>query len=184
MFSSGWQVGETWGSFEFYTRVGAVHGTYNDEAPGYPWEGLMGGSPSGRNQLFFHEDNQAMIQIVRTGRNPTMRHLGRVHKIAVAWLHEQWVAGVFIIFYEKTDLMAADIYTKSFTDKAKWQAVCWLINVVDPKMLSTMIRYNADTKKKLEDEDVAKAAAKKAWKAKLRLPARLLWLWSRRAPGI
>ena len=58
--------------------------------------------------------------------------------------------------------MAADIYIKSFTDKAKWQAVCWLINVVDPKMLSTMIRYNADTKKKLEEEDVAKAAAKKA----------------------
>ena len=58
--------------------------------------------------------------------------------------------------------MAADIYTKSFTDKAKWQAVCWLINVVDPKLLSTMIRYNADTKIKLEAEDVAKAAAKKA----------------------
>ena len=27
----------------------------------------------------FHEDNQAMIRVVQTGRNPTMRHLNRVH---------------------------------------------------------------------------------------------------------
>ena len=58
--------------------------------------------------------------------------------------------------------MAARIYTKSFTDKAKWQAVCWLINVVDPKQLNAMIRYNADTKVRLEAEGEAKAAAKKA----------------------
>ena len=42
--------------------------------------------------LFFLGINQAMIQTVRTGRNPTMRYLGQVHKIAVARLHEQWVA--------------------------------------------------------------------------------------------
>jgi hypothetical protein len=33
--------------------------------------------------LFFLEVNQAMIQIDRTGRNPTMRYLGQVQKIAV-----------------------------------------------------------------------------------------------------
>ena len=33
--------------------------------------------------LFFLGINQAMIQTVRTGRNPTMRYLGQVHKIAV-----------------------------------------------------------------------------------------------------
>ena len=52
--------------------------------------------------LYFHEDNQAMIQIVKSGRNPTMRHLGRVHRIAVAWLHERWLAGDFTLFYEKS----------------------------------------------------------------------------------
>ena len=33
--------------------------------------------------LFFLGINQAMIQTVRTGRNPTMRYLGQVHRIAV-----------------------------------------------------------------------------------------------------
>ncbi len=46
--------------------------------------------------LFFHEDNQAMIQVVKTGKNPTMRHLGRVHRIAVGWLHERWEAGTLV----------------------------------------------------------------------------------------
>ena len=36
----------------------------------------------------FHEDNQAVILIIMSGRNPTMRHLGRVHRISVQWMHE------------------------------------------------------------------------------------------------
>ena len=36
----------------------------------------------------FHEDNQAMILVVMSGRNPTMRHLGRVNRVSVSWLHE------------------------------------------------------------------------------------------------
>jgi hypothetical protein len=58
--------------------------------------------------------------------------------------------------------MAADIYTKGFTDKVKWQSVCGLINVVDPKRLNDTIRANAETKIRLEEEDVAKKAAKDA----------------------
>ena len=48
-------------------------------------------------------------------------------------------------------LMAADIQLRSFTDKAIWQAVRWLISGVGPKMLGTAARYNADTKKKSVD---------------------------------
>ena len=28
-------------------------------------------------KMYLHEDNQAAIQVFKTGRNPTMRHLGR-----------------------------------------------------------------------------------------------------------
>ena len=35
----------------------------------------------------FHEDNETMIRVCETGRNPTMRHLGRVHIVGVQWLH-------------------------------------------------------------------------------------------------
>ena len=37
----------------------------------------------------FHEDNTAMIQVIRTGRSPTMKHLHRVHRVCVATLHER-----------------------------------------------------------------------------------------------
>ena len=36
----------------------------------------------------FLEDNQAMIRITKTGRNPTMRHIGRTRRISLAWLAE------------------------------------------------------------------------------------------------
>ena len=38
--------------------------------------------------LLFHEDNQAMIRVVATGKNPTMRYLVRTHRVSVAWLHD------------------------------------------------------------------------------------------------
>ena len=41
-------------------------------------------------RLVFHEDNQAMIAVCGSGKNPTMRHLGRTHKVDVAWLHERF----------------------------------------------------------------------------------------------
>ena len=33
--------------------------------------------------LCFNGDNSAMIQVCLTGRNPTMRHLGRTHGISI-----------------------------------------------------------------------------------------------------
>ena len=48
------------------------------------WETLLERSV----QLAVHEDNQAMIRIMETGRNPTMRYLHRTHRISVSWLHE------------------------------------------------------------------------------------------------
>ena len=41
----------------------------------------------------FHEDNQAMIHGgTNSGKNPTMRHIGRVHRVSLAWLHERLAA--------------------------------------------------------------------------------------------
>ena len=38
-----------------------------------------------------HENNQAMIAVVRTGKNPTIRHIKRTHGMSIAWLHEQFL---------------------------------------------------------------------------------------------
>ena len=34
--------------------------------------------------LVVHEDNQAMLRVIETGRNPTMRYLGRTHRVSVS----------------------------------------------------------------------------------------------------
>ena len=38
--------------------------------------------------LILHEDNQAAIQVIKTGRNPTMRSLQRSHGIRIRFLHD------------------------------------------------------------------------------------------------
>ena len=70
----------------------------------------------------FHEDNQAMIRVCQTGRNPTMRHLGRTHRISVAWLHERFAELGIDLRFEMTHRQAADIYTKAFHELLKWIA--------------------------------------------------------------
>ena len=85
--------------------------------------------------LFVHEDNQAMIRVCETGRNPTMRHLGRTHRVSVDWLHEQFAADQVTLLYEKTDRQAGDIFTKGFTNPDKWRHAAELINVLSPNLL-------------------------------------------------
>jgi hypothetical protein len=69
-------------------------------------------------------DNQAMIAVVRTGRNPAMRHLGRVHGVCIGFLHEQFESRKLAMSYIPTSQMAADIYTTEFTDADKWSKLC------------------------------------------------------------
>ena len=48
--------------------------------------------------------------------------------------------------------MCADIYTKAFTDATKWQAVCDLISIVDPRRLRQfLLAFSIDVGK---DENV------------------------------
>ena len=96
-----------------------------------------------------------MIRVVQTGKNPTMRHLNRVHRISVAWLHEQLgnpggniACTKSNLFYEKSDEMAADIYTKAFTDPNKWTAVMRLINHWDQYVADVTAAFNAASQKK------------------------------------
>ena len=74
---------------------------------------------STKGNLCLYEDNQAMISVVRSGRNPTMRYLERTHGVSVAWLHEIFQADHIALVYEITGKMAADIYTKGYDDARK-----------------------------------------------------------------
>ena len=62
------------------------------------------------------EDNQATIQILKTRKNPTLRHLNRTHRVNVSWLCEVFTnLNEVELRYCKTDEMAVDIFTKAFT---------------------------------------------------------------------
>ena len=109
------------------------------------WETLTGRSP----KLLFHDDNQGMIGVVRSGRNPTMRHLERTHGISTTSLHEHFVRDNFVLMYEVTSKMAADIHTKGFKNPLAWKRACMLINLLDPgdlssKELSDMVAPTTD----------------------------------------
>jgi hypothetical protein len=76
------------------------------------------------------EDNEAMIKICHSGKNPTMRYLNRTHKVGVAWLME--VFNLPKCDKYKIDLQAADIGTKRITRIDTWRNNCVLINLCEP----------------------------------------------------
>ena len=70
-------------------------------------------------KITFHEDNQAMIKIIQTGKNPQLRHIGRTHRVSIAWLHETFKHDWLDLVYQDTYGQAADIFTKAFTEAEK-----------------------------------------------------------------
>jgi hypothetical protein len=91
------------------------------------------------SQCVVHEDNQAAMQIIRSGKNPTLRHLGRTHRVSVAWLAEAFAHEDLQIVYESSSNMAADIFTKAFTDPRRWDHACRLIGLSAPCDLESML---------------------------------------------
>ena len=87
-------------------------------------------------RIVFHDDNQAMIAVIRSGKNPTMRHIERSHGISITWMHEMFLLSYIILIYEITSKMAADIHTKAFRDPMAWKRACMLINVLEASDIS------------------------------------------------
>ena len=65
-------------------------------------ERILGKEP----KFVFFDDNKAMISVVRSGKNPTMRHLERSH-VAVTWMHDMFERDYMYLAYEVTDRMTA-----------------------------------------------------------------------------
>ena len=113
--------------------------------------------------LHVHEDNQAMMRVVTTGKNPTMRYISRTHGISVAWLHEVFKKEDITLAYELSARMCADIFTKGFTDADKWKLACSLICVIDPADLREHARTTAEV---VADPDGLNVPAKDKSKGK------------------
>ena len=112
------------------------------------WQTLSGKAP----EILFHDDNQGMIGVARTGKNPTMRHLERTHGISIVSLHEHFQQDHFVLLYEISHKMCADIHTKAFRTPLAWRRARMLINLLDPEDLSSkeladMVSPSVDHKK-------------------------------------
>ena len=64
-----------------------------------------------------------------------MRHLERTHGISIASMHEHFQKDHFVLIYEITAKMAADIHTKGFKNPMAWKKACMLINLLEPQDL-------------------------------------------------
>ena len=74
--------------------------------------------------LEFHEDNETCIGAMRCGYSAAMRHLGRTHGVCLRWLAERFHEAQYKLYYERSALQAADIYTKAFTALNEWTRAC------------------------------------------------------------
>ena len=96
-----------------------------------------------RVTLHVHEDNAVAIRVRETGKNPTMRHTHRTQRISISWLHEMKDQDVWLQ-HCPSDKMRADIFTKAFHHKDKWNLARTLINVLDPGEIEQTINSDPD----------------------------------------
>ena len=78
-----------------------------------------------------------MIQVMNTGRSPTMRGLGNTHGVSINKLKETFDQSWNNLVKEDTTTMAGDIFTKAFENKDKWSHACRMINMYDMSDSST-----------------------------------------------
>ena len=123
------------------------------------WKELKGGKDM---PMEFYEDNQAAIQIIKSGKNPNMKHMGRTHKVCTMWLHEviQNDPTVRMIYADSLE-MCADIFTKDFSEKEKWSQAIKLINIM-PKSAKVEPRRVSDACVKRKEERKAKEDAQES----------------------
>ena len=82
------------------------------------WIVLLPAREEGDYLFVFCEDNTAMISVIQSGKNLTMKYLHRAHGISIAALHERLSKSsehrdpVFLT-YTKSARMRADIFTKA-----------------------------------------------------------------------
>ena len=108
------------------------------------WEALLGRPVTVR----FMEDNSAAIITMKNGHSPAMRHIGRIHRVDLAFIAECSAAKHFSVEYCPTSLMRADIFTKAFSCKVRWWHATLLIAHIDPAEIWPKRRVEAVTPKK------------------------------------
>ena len=78
------------------------------------------------------EDNESTVCIIKSGRNPTMRHLSRTQGVIIGWLRDLYKKNLFNVMYSRTESQCADVFTKCFKDLPKWEQAYRMIGMRKP----------------------------------------------------
>ena len=86
--------------------------------------------PNGRACLILLEDNDPVIQICIKGRNPTLRHVARVHRVNTDACYERIREdpGIYMRYWP-TKYQLADILTKGSFTKQSWDQLLDLLQI-------------------------------------------------------
>ena len=79
--------------------------------------------------MVFEEDNNTAITTIKAGFSNVMRHLSRIHNVSLKWLWEVFQLPQCEIRRCDTNEMAADIFTKGFTNAEKWVKALLMIGI-------------------------------------------------------
>ena len=96
--------------------------------------------------IVFREDNDAAIKIIKNGYSSALRHMGRTHKVNVAWIHEVVQTGCIRLLYVKSQRQCADIFTKAFVLADNWSLACRNIATLDPSTWGNPPKFVLKTK--------------------------------------
>ena len=80
--------------------------------------------------LYIFEDIEAVIKMIIKGRSPTMRHVNRIHRVALDWLFDRINLDPKIqIKYMDTKNQLADILTKGNLTRDEWNHLLCFFNI-------------------------------------------------------
>ena len=104
------------------------------------------------------EDNEAVIKMIIKGRSPTMRHVSRIHRVALDWLFDRINLDPKIqIKYIDTKNQLADILTKGHFTRDEWNHLLCLFNI---SHFSSINNLEAMSKSTPEDAGEERVTAK------------------------
>ena len=94
-------------------------------------------SSPGESQLYISEDNEVVIKMVIKRRSPTMRHVSRLHRVALEWLFDRInVEPKIQIKYVDTKNQLADMLTEGSFTRDEWNHLLRLFNTMSFSMFS------------------------------------------------
>ena len=104
------------------------------------------------------EDNEAVIKMIIKGRSPTMRHVSRIHRVALDWLFDRIRLDPKIqITYIDTKNQLADMLTKGNFTRDEWNHLVCLFNISHSSYINSL---EAMSKRTQEDAGEERVTAK------------------------